>query len=191
MARQNLGRTVGTNKTLALRIQYEREQRGWTMEALAQRMKDAGCPIHHTAVYKIEKGRPQRTVSFEEAVGFATVFGLTLDELAVPPLMARNREARRLLDELFAATKAGQEAAARITEAEARLGHLLRDVPELVGEVRTLLEPVTWTHGDSFLINLGVLTVDDDGAVVAVTPEPTEGPKRIRTKSKRLAEGEK
>ncbi len=84
---------------MARRIAFERKQRDWTTEALAKRMTDAGCPINQSAIWKIENGEPRRRISFDEAAGFAKVFEMPLEELAVAPEIAANDTVRALVQE--------------------------------------------------------------------------------------------
>lgn len=68
----------------ARRIEWERKRpgRNWSREELARRMTEAGCPLNQSAIQKIEHGVPRRTISLDEALAFAEVFGLgDLDEL--------------------------------------------------------------------------------------------------------------
>jgi transcriptional regulator with XRE-family HTH domain len=177
MGKPNLGRTVATNKALAQRIAYERERKGWTMQELAERMDKVGCRIHHTAVYKIERGNPQRTVSFEEAVAFAKVFGLDLDELSLPPTLARNAEARRHVDALFTALHDGAEAAERERRAREALAQLLLGDAELIEDVHTILEP-TRLDADAFMLQLGVTRLDENDNIVMTEKESPSGKRR-------------
>lgn len=100
VARPNLGRTIGNNNHLADRIAHERQSRGWTMQQLADRMDEVGCTMHHTAIYKIEKGKPRRSVSFEEATAFAQVFDVSLDDLAMPVELVAETELLSLVARL-------------------------------------------------------------------------------------------
>lgn len=78
-------RTVLAELSLARRIAFEREQREWSPAGLALRMTKAGCPMTQSAIWKIENGDPPRRITFDEAVTFAGVFDVSLDELASPP----------------------------------------------------------------------------------------------------------
>lgn len=99
MPRVNPLRTVANERNLAARIGHEREQRGWTLEGTAKRMAEVGYPIQPTAIYKIEKGDPPRRITVDELVGFATVFGTTVDNLLLPLELVHDQEARRLFEE--------------------------------------------------------------------------------------------
>lgn len=97
MPRPNRARGVFAEDNLAARIAVEREQRGWTYEGLAKRMSDAGCPLDQSAVYKIEKSKPRRRIVVDELVAFAQVFGVSVEDLLLPPEIATRREVVELL----------------------------------------------------------------------------------------------
>lgn len=84
---------------LAARIRYEMEQRGWSQERMAKEMTDAGHPFHQSAVSKIvnPKDGKRRSISVDDALGFAKVFGTTVDDLLMPLEVKLAREARDLL----------------------------------------------------------------------------------------------
>ncbi len=86
MPRPNKRRRIEGELTVAKRIAYEREARGWTYESLARHVTEAGCPLNGSAIYKIEKADPPRRIVVDELVAFAEVFGLTLDEMFTPAL---------------------------------------------------------------------------------------------------------
>jgi plasmid maintenance system antidote protein VapI len=79
---------------LAWRIEHEMQRRGWSQERMAQEMTDAGYPIHQTAISKIIKPRDgkRRAISVDEAIGFAKVFGSTLEGLLSPAAFANADE---------------------------------------------------------------------------------------------------
>jgi transcriptional regulator with XRE-family HTH domain len=176
---------VLTNQAVGQRIAYERRERGWTLQGLAKHMEEVGCPIGHTAIHKIERGgEQQRKVSFEEAVAFAEVFGLGLKELAVPPALARRRDVRLAVDELFAAIDAGKEASRRQTAAEERLTQLVAGDADLVDALLAIVEP-TRVHGESLLLTLGVLTLDADDNIVMTNNADVVMTEKERTRGQR------
>lgn len=85
MSRPNPGRTVFAEDHVAARITLERERRGWTLEGLAKRMTDAGCPLAASAVYKTEQGQPRRRIVVDELVAFSRVFVIPVDQLLLDP----------------------------------------------------------------------------------------------------------
>lgn len=79
--RPNAPRLPSAEDSLALRIRYERMRRNWSADELARRMTEAGCPLNQSAIWRIENATPRRKISLDEALGFAKVFGLDLDDL--------------------------------------------------------------------------------------------------------------
>jgi transcriptional regulator with XRE-family HTH domain len=98
MPRINPGRTIGAEQNLAQRIKDEREARGWTQASLAARMTVEGCAIDQSAIFKTETGNPPRRVTVDELVALSRVFGISLDELVVPPALAKAKHVNALLD---------------------------------------------------------------------------------------------
>lgn len=97
MPRINPGRTIGAEQNLAQRIKDEREARGWTQASLAARMTVEGCAIDQSAIFKTETGNPPRRVTVDELVALSRVFGISLEELVVPPALAKAKHVRALL----------------------------------------------------------------------------------------------
>lgn len=93
MPRVNPERMMVAERNLAVRIAHEREQRGWKQATLARRMKDVGCPMEGSTIYKIESGDPPRRVAVDELVGFARVFGIPVEELLLPLDLVMDRSA--------------------------------------------------------------------------------------------------
>ncbi|WP_051711942.1 hypothetical protein [Streptomyces sp. NRRL S-350] len=50
-------------------------------------------------MWRIESGEPRRRVNLDEAIGFAKVFDISLDNLVGPPEIAANAHVKRLLAE--------------------------------------------------------------------------------------------
>lgn len=105
-------------ENLAHRIEYEMQGRGWSQERLATEMAAVGHPIHQSAISKIinPKGGKRRTISVDEAVGFARVFETDLESLLLPVAIARNDEAKRILARI---NQIGQEQTALDAERQA------------------------------------------------------------------------
>jgi transcriptional regulator with XRE-family HTH domain len=83
--RPNRGRDTASEDNLARRIAYERERRGWSYAGLAERMTKAGCVIAGSALYKVEKNTPRRTISVAELCALSEVFAVPVEELLMPP----------------------------------------------------------------------------------------------------------
>jgi transcriptional regulator with XRE-family HTH domain len=112
MARPNKPRLIGSERSLARRIAWEREKRGMSYEGLASRMGLEGCAIQASALYKIEKGEPPRRITVDELVALSRVFGLSSEELLEPVEAVLNREVAAsiarssdAMDRLYAAVK--------------------------------------------------------------------------------------
>jgi transcriptional regulator with XRE-family HTH domain len=74
-------------RLLASRVKELRVNRGWTQADLAREMTAAGCPIHQTAVSRIEKPSTtdgRRAIMLDEAIAFARVFEVPLGRLVSP-----------------------------------------------------------------------------------------------------------
>lgn len=106
MSRPNKRREIFAEVHLAERIAAERDARGWTNDGLAKRMTDAGCPMAASAIFKIEKAQPRRRIVVDELIAFAKVFGLSLEDLLLPPEVARSQELKQLLLEYDEAQRA-------------------------------------------------------------------------------------
>jgi transcriptional regulator with XRE-family HTH domain len=104
MTEEGAARAAGPERPLpedhvAQRIKMEREVRGWSTVALAERMTEAGHLINQSAIWRIESGKPRRRVNLDEALGFCKVFDITLDDLTAPPGHIANPQVRRLVGE--------------------------------------------------------------------------------------------
>jgi hypothetical protein len=90
-------RSAIAEEALAHRVKVERERRQWSPAGLAARMTSAGCPLTQSSIWKIENGQPRRRITFDEAVGFARVFDIPLEDLALPPEVQEAEEAAFLV----------------------------------------------------------------------------------------------
>lgn len=97
MPRPNRPRTIRIEADLAKRISYERERHRMSYDGLADRMTKIGCAIQASAIYKIEKGDPPRRITLNEAVAFAEVFGVPLEDLLVPADQVATKAARKAM----------------------------------------------------------------------------------------------
>ena len=122
MPRQNAPRRVNAERHLAARVAREREAAGWTPAQLAERLTAAGCPINLRAIYRIEAG--ERSISFDEAVAFAKVFGTTLDDLTTSPEALDERLAELMIDEIDEALQGIVGQGVRLVTAFGRLARL-------------------------------------------------------------------
>lgn len=95
-----------SEENVALRIAWEMRRRHWSQERMAQEMTAAGCPTHQTAISKIVNPKPdgsRRSITFEETLALAKVFGVPLEELGQPLEAAEGR----LLHDLGRSVKQG------------------------------------------------------------------------------------
>jgi transcriptional regulator with XRE-family HTH domain len=94
--RHNPPRSLAGEEYLAERVSYERDIRGWSYEALAKRMTDAGVPMNQSAIQKIEKGNPRRRITVDELLGFAKVFGTNVSDLLLNKSIGEDAHAAKL-----------------------------------------------------------------------------------------------
>lgn len=116
-------------RNVAARVAIERDRRGMTYEGLAKRMADAGCEIHSSALYKIEKGDPPRRITVTELLAFSKVLELPLAELVADPSTYLPRHVYELVDRASRLRLRGHRFAAE--------GHaLLMEADELIQRAR-------------------------------------------------------
>jgi transcriptional regulator with XRE-family HTH domain len=127
--RPSPARTAPDEENLARRIEHERTAKGWSYESLAKRMEDAGCKIHPSAIYKIERGEPRRRVTVNEFRAFASVFGIPMDQLLVPEEVWSTGLALELFTQLTAAMEDLKAAWDRRDEIMQALGDALVQTP--------------------------------------------------------------
>lgn len=105
MPRPKPQRAIGGEVNLAQRIRRELAARSWTPAELARQMTSAGCSIGTSSVYKILDEAKPRTISLDEFISLATVFGTTTEDLLTPVEVLDTERAKELLVELDAADK--------------------------------------------------------------------------------------
>lgn len=93
-------KTVLAEEAMAQTIKRLRENRDWSPAGLASRMTKAGCPMKQSAIWKIENGEPRRRITFDEAVTFARVFEVPLEDFAVPPELVQAEAAASTVVEM-------------------------------------------------------------------------------------------
>lgn len=126
--RQNRPRSIGREEDLARRIAYERDLRGWSYAGLASRMTAAGCAIDPSALYKIENATPRRRISVDELVALSRVLEIPMADLLVPPEIAADKHAMKLLENYRKARIAAEAAWFQLAEHAAknpRVGDIL------------------------------------------------------------------
>ncbi|MEP7738291.1 helix-turn-helix transcriptional regulator [Nocardioides sp. 31GB23] len=77
----------GSAKYLASRIKELRTQRGWTQPQLVRALAEHGCHVPQSAISRLEASATAggRSITVDEALGFARTFGLALEDLLLPP----------------------------------------------------------------------------------------------------------
>lgn len=113
-----------SERELARRMAWEREKRGWTFRDLASRMQEAGCMVHHTALYKIEDRDKPRRINYEEVVAAAEAFDMSVAELLRPLSAVLNEEVASVLNEEEQALRGVWEAVRRYQNACRRSAEL-------------------------------------------------------------------
>lgn len=141
MPRPNRARSVFAERNLAQRVQIEREQRSWTYEGLAARMKARGCTIAPSALYKIEKGDPPRRITVDELVALSQVFEMPMTQLVADPKLLLPGRAADLMEKITlnlitadVAREAADAAEAEADRLESELDEFLADHPGIGAE---------------------------------------------------------
>ncbi|WP_223206076.1 helix-turn-helix domain-containing protein [Streptomyces xanthii] len=114
---------------VAVRIKLEREARGWSTNALSDRLNEAGFEMNPSAVWRIENGK--RRINLDEAIGFADVFGLDLRNLVGPPQLAAQARAMELIDDVVDAFRGTQRANAAFTVARDAFDAYVAEHPDI------------------------------------------------------------
>lgn len=117
----------------AVRIKLEREARGWGTNALSDRLVEAGYEMNPSAVWRIENRK--RRLNLDEAIGFAEVFGISLESLIGPPKMAQHARAMELVEQIRRAFRETQRANLAFSQARDALDHYLDEHPDIYEEV--------------------------------------------------------
>lgn len=115
---------------VAARVALEREVRGWSTTELAERVTKAGVKMNQTAVWRIENGEPRRRINLDEALAFARVFELPLEELMSPPLEGLDVDSRRLVQEAVEAFYEAREARDRLHHAVVAISDHIKAHPD-------------------------------------------------------------
>lgn len=177
-----------SEESVAQRIEYEMERRGWSQERMAKEMTDAGHPLHQSAISKIirpKEGR-RRLISVDEAIGFAKVFGVSIEEMTTPLQVVFHEEIRDVLGRL---AELGQQREATDLEAMRLVNRMFKLVEEIGGEdeLHKVLDQVGTGVGKAYLEELlrwrdamlsklkaaGKTGVDEEEAMLKIRQELT------------------
>ncbi|MFI1097341.1 helix-turn-helix domain-containing protein [Streptomyces sp. NPDC020917] len=112
-----------------MRIKLERDSRGWSTNALSDRLNAAGYEMNPSAVWRIENG--QRRVTVDDALGFAEVFGISLANLVGPPRLAAHARAMELVEDIRRAYRASHMANLAAAQARDALDAYLDEHPDV------------------------------------------------------------
>ncbi|MFI1382955.1 multiprotein-bridging factor 1 family protein [Embleya sp. NPDC020886] len=127
--------SMWSEDNVAERVRLEREARKWSTATLAERMSDAGFPINQSAIWRIESAEPRRRINLDEAIGFAQVFGIDLDNLLGPPQLAMHERAVQLIDDVRTSYRAIRAANDQLAAAQQALETYIDAHPEIEDEV--------------------------------------------------------
>jgi len=129
---------------LARRVEAERKAKEWSYQALANHMQQVGYPIQPSAIHKITSAG--RRITLDEAIAYAQVFRIPLDELSLPLEVARSKELRSVWDQLqrnqadlIALHQERVEKEAPLHEREAALMQRIADMAKSNPELKNLL----------------------------------------------------
>jgi transcriptional regulator with XRE-family HTH domain len=131
------GVLLSGEENVAVRIKLEREARGWSTNALSDRMNEAGFEMNPSAVWRIENRK--RRINLDEAIGFAEVFGLDLRNLVGPPQLAAMARAMELIDAVVDTFREQQRAAAAHARATDALAAYLDEHPDIREEADVMV----------------------------------------------------
>ena len=130
MPRPNRPRSLGSERSLARRVQLLCSQRGWKYPELAERMTAAGCPIQTSALYKMHSDPPRR-VTVDEFVAMANVFDIDPEDLLRPVEVVEQEWAEDVARDLVGAASSMDDAQAELVRAALRLAEVGRSSPDL------------------------------------------------------------
>lgn len=117
------------------------------LESLASRMEKVGCPIHPSAIYKIESAG--RRITVDELVGFSEVFGIPVEELLLPPEVAATQELVQRITAWDAARVAAIRSQDEADALWARLQEYVQAHPEISEAVEAAVGAWTDFYYDS------------------------------------------
>lgn len=124
-------------ENVAVRIKVEREARGWSTNTVSDRLNEAGYEINPSAVWRIENRK--RRVNLDEAIGFAELFGVSLENLVGPPRLAAHARAMELIEDIRRRYREMNLVNRAATEARDALDAYLAEHPDLREEADALV----------------------------------------------------
>jgi transcriptional regulator with XRE-family HTH domain len=145
------GARLEGEENAAQRLKMERESRGWSTAEVARRMSEAGFPINQSSVWRIESADPPRRINLDEAIGFAKVFGLTLEDLIGPPEVFVDSTMRRLVALFQEALDRAQDMLDEMDRAEAAMHEYIEEHPEAFSGVEDILAGIAAARMDGLV----------------------------------------
>jgi transcriptional regulator with XRE-family HTH domain len=118
-----------SEENAAERVRLERERRGWSTGELAKRMTEAGYPINQSSVWRIESGEPRRRINLNEAIGFAKVFDLSLEDFLGPSTSPEEKIMQELAEHVVQGYRLAAQGAEFTTKALAAAEKYCQDFP--------------------------------------------------------------
>ncbi|MFJ6771667.1 helix-turn-helix domain-containing protein [Kitasatospora sp. NPDC091257] len=118
-----------SEENAAERVRLERELRGWSTGELAKRMTEAGYPINQSSVWRIESGEPRRRINLNEAIGFAKVFDLALEDFLGPSTSPEEKIMQELAEHVVEGYRLAAQGAEFTTKALAAAEKYCQDFP--------------------------------------------------------------
>ncbi|NNM44583.1 helix-turn-helix transcriptional regulator [Knoellia koreensis] len=112
----------------------ERESRGMNYDSLSKRTEAAGCKIHASALWKIEKGDPPRRITVDELVVLSKVFGVPMAELVTDPELQLPGHAIELAEKAAAAFLDAYQLSMEAEDAARRAGELMEQLRSAIGD---------------------------------------------------------
>lgn len=135
----------GSEDHLAAHIATRLEKLGWSQDKLAKEMSKAGVPIPQSAISKIVKPAAggRRAITVDEALGFAKVFGVPLDELLLPDGAAEQLEVMRMLRSGPSQRQEATHQLSEYTSLVARVAAWMRESTQNFSYVMNIVEAAT------------------------------------------------
>ena len=132
--------SLWSEDNLAERVRLEREARGWSTATMAERMTQAGYPMNQSAIWRIESAEPRRRINLDEAIGFAQVFSIPLDNLLGPPNLAMHARVKELIENISQRQREYRRASAAFIAARDEFDAYLDQHPEVRDEAEAAVQ---------------------------------------------------